>query len=317
MLPLPDPVEPTESNILRLHTNLKNMQAFNDQLYLYTITKCANAFILLGKNDNNDPGLNVGINLLCGGLIGIGGEFDIIGCVAANYLCGLTAQCTDTKPPSLLLEYTSYITRVQATSLELDVELAASANDPVANWNTVRSGSFASPWGNQTLGCTLGQLAAIDFPAELDSLYMEMMEKAVFAFDQTTWWVIMNANLQINGWNTGFMLPTTIPASRIADGDAGMDKYDNNYMIINPAHWSYWIYASSTDKKGHDTSSYVVYDYSVGIDPHNGNDRPISNEAATYLFIDTNPGTIVNPNGLFNRLFVFTQFGLKTIEQVV
>ena len=38
-------------------------------------SKCANAFLLLGKNDDNDPGMNVGLNLLCGTMIGIGGDF--------------------------------------------------------------------------------------------------------------------------------------------------------------------------------------------------------------------------------------------------
>jgi hypothetical protein len=291
------------------------MQAFNDRLYVNTITKCANAFILLGKSDNNDPGMNVGINLLCGAIIGIGGEFGIIGCVAANYFCGVIAEYTDTKPPSLLLQYTSYITRVQATSNQLDLDLAKSDSDPVPNWNTVRTGSFDTPWGVQTWGCTLGQLAAIDFPKEIDVLFDEMMNKAIYAFDQTTWWIIINANFQINGWNSGYMLPPIVPASDVPLGDTGMNNYCNNYELTNPPHWTTWYYEHSTDKKGRDTSTYTIFDYSLGSEPHNGRDQPISNEAANYLFIDTIPGTIINPDGLFNRLFVFKQFGLKTIEQ--
>ena len=86
-------------------------------------------------------------------------------------------------------------------------------------------------------------------------------------------------------------------------------------MIGLPPHWTYWIYSHSTDKKGHDTSTYMILDYSVGSEPHNGRDQPIPNAAAQYLFIDTIPGTIVNANGLFERYFVFNNFGLKTIEQ--
>ena len=87
-------------------------------------------------------------------------------------------------------------------------------------------------------------------------------------------------------------------------------------MIQLPPHWTFWIYNHSTDKKGHDTSTYTIFDYSVGVEPTNrGYDVPIPNGAATYLFIDTIPGTVVNTNGLFNRVFVFNNFGLKKIEQ--
>ena len=51
MNPLPDPVEPTDVNIARVRTNLKNLQHFNDQLYMYTITKTANCFLLLANTD--------------------------------------------------------------------------------------------------------------------------------------------------------------------------------------------------------------------------------------------------------------------------
>jgi hypothetical protein len=316
MQPLPDPVDPTAENVARLKTNLKNMQTFNDQLYTYTIPKCANAFYLLAKTDNSDPGMNVGINLLCGALIGIGGEFGIIGCVAANYFCGLIAEYTTTKPPSLLEQFTSYISRVQATSSQVDMDIAISDSDPVSNWNTVKTGSFATPWGTQSASCSLGQLAAIDFPKETDVLYQQMMDKALFSFDQTTWWIVINANFQSNGWNSGWLLPPIIQASDVPKGDEGMNNYSNNYMVEFPPHWSYWIYCAQTDKKGRDTSYYVLYDYSLGSPPHKGNDQPISNEAANYLFIDTIPGTVVNAAGLFNRLFVFTKFGLKVIEQV-
>ena len=71
MNPLPDPVDPTDENIRRLRTNLANLEHFNDQLYTYTITKTANCFLLFTKTDNGDPGMNIGINLLCGAMIGI------------------------------------------------------------------------------------------------------------------------------------------------------------------------------------------------------------------------------------------------------
>lgn len=311
MNPLPDPVDPTDVNIRRLRTNLKNLQSFNDKLYTYTITKTANCFLLFSKTDNADPGMNIGINLLCGAMIGIGGDYGFLGAVIANYFCGLVSEYSVTSPPSLLTSYTSYITRIQATSIQADNDMAISDQDPVKNWNTVKSGSFNTPWGIKSASCTLGQLAAINVPTEIDPIYEQMMTKAVFCFEQMLWWTVMNQNYQVNGWNSGFMLPPIVQASDVPQGDTGMNNYCNNYMIGLPAHWTYWGYDHSTDKKGRDTSTYVIMDYSVGSEPKNMHDQPIPDAAARYLFIDTIPGTIVNANGLFNRYFVFNEFGLK------
>ena len=317
MNPLPDPVDPTDENIRRLRTNLANLEHFNDQLYTYTITKTANCFLLFTKTDNGDPGMNIGINLLCGAMIGIGADYGFMGAVIANYFCGLVSGYSTTTPPSLIASYTSYITRIQATSIQADRDMEESSTDPASNWTKVYSGSFNTPWGTKSASCTLGQLAAVDIPPETDPTYGAMMAKAIFAFDQMLWWSVINQNYQVNGWNTGFMLPVIVQASDVPQGDTGMNNWCNNYMIGLPPHWSYWIYSHSTDKKGHDTSSYMILDYSVGGEPTNrGQDQPIPNAAAQYLFIDTIPGTIVNANGLFNRVFVFNDFGLKKIEQV-
>ena len=316
MNPLPDPVEPTDANIVRLRSNLKNLQHFNDQLYTYTITKTANCFLLFTRSDNGDPGMNIGINLLCGAMIGIGADYGFMGAVIANYFCGLVSEYSVAPPPSLISNYTSYITRIQATSIQADLDMSYSDKDPVQNWSTVRSGSFNTPWGSKSASCTLGQLAAVDIPTEIDPTYNLMMAKAVFCFDQMLWWSMMNQNYQINGWNSGFMLPVIVQASDVPQGDAGMDKFCANYMVTLPAYWSYWLYSHTTDKKGRDTSTYVVYNYSVGSEPNNrGEDQMIPDNAARYLFIDTIPGTIVNAEGLFNRVFVFNNFGFKKIEQ--
>lgn len=315
MEPLPAPVDPTEANLARLRTNLKNMQHFNDQLYVNTIAKTANAFLLLSRTDSGDPGMSIGINLLCGAMIGVGAEFGIVGAVVANYFCGLVSQYSTSTPPSLLTQYTSYITRIQATSNQADLDMAESDANPVSNWSTSRSGSFATPWGTKSASCTLGQLAAVDVPNEMNPAYDQMMIKAVFAFDQTLWWYIVNQNYQVNGWNSGFMLPVIVQASDVPNGDTGMNNYCNNYMAELPPHWTYWLYSHSTDKKGHDTSTYMLLDYSLGSAPVHGKDQPVPDAAATYMFIDTIPGTVINAAGLFNRLFVFTGFGLKTVEQ--
>lgn len=308
---LPDPVDPTPENIERAKTNLVNLQKFNDQLYMYTVTKCANCFLLLSLSDNNDPGMGVGLDLLSGAITGLlADEFGIVGHIAAEYICGRIEEYSTTNPPSLLQKFSSYVTRIQQTSIQLDTDLAIYHSDPTTYWDTTYSGTVNTPWGSQSYGCCLGQLATIDFPNESSPDYMAMMTKAVYSFDQFLWWTLIKNNLYRNGWNSGYGLPPNVPVSDIPLGDTGANNYSNNYMTELPAHLMVWSYTHQTDKKGRDTSYYTFMDYSLGWAPDHGKDRPISDAAATYLFIDTIPGTVVNPDGLFNRYYVFYNFGL-------
>jgi len=304
--------DPTDENIVRVRNNLKNLQKFNDQLYTYTIGKCANCFLLLTLNDNEDPGMGVGLDLLSGAITGIcAEEFGIAGHIAAEFICGRIEEYASSEPPSLLNKLSSYITRVQQTSIQLDSDLALYHSEPTAYWTTTYSGTVNTPWGPQSYSGCLGQLATIDFPTETSPVYMAMMTKAVFSFDQFIWWSLIKNNLYRNGWNSGYLLPPIVQASDIPKGDVGANNYSSNYMVRLPAHLNIWYYCAQTDKKGRDTSFYVFYDYSLGWPPTHGNDNPISDDAARYLFIDTIPGTVVNPDGLFNRNYVFYNFGLS------
>ena len=173
---------------------------------------------------------------------------------------------------------------------------------------------YSTPWGIKTASCTLGQLASIDIPNESDIEYDQMMIKAIFSFYQMLWWSMTNQNYQINGFNTGFMLPLIIQASDVpeGEGDYEMNNICSNNMINTPPQWYYWTYQYMIDKKGRNISTYTMYDYSIGIEPTSrGYDQPIPNLDAQYLFIDTIPEIVININGLFNRFFVFNNFGLK------
>jgi hypothetical protein len=309
--PLPDPVQPTSANISRVKVNLENLQRFNDQLYTYTISKCNNAFALLTLRDDSDPGMGIGLDLLSGAITGIcSEEFGIIGHIAAEFIVGRIEEYATSKPPSLLNQYSSYVTRTQSTSIQLDMDLAKYHSDPVTYWYETFSGTVNTPWGPQTYGCCLGQLAAIDFPPESDPLYMAMMAKAIYSYDQYIWWMLIKGNLFRNGWNSGYGLPPNVPASDIPKGDEGANNYCDSYMQGLPSHLMKWGYWTETDKKGRVTGYYTFYDYSLGWTPKAGKDYPISDAAANYLFIDTIPGVVVNPDGLFQRDFVFYGFGL-------
>ena len=308
MSSLPEPVPPTDATIAIARMNLTNLQRFNDLFYTYTISKCANAFLLLGKNDDNDPGMNVGINLICGALIGVGGDFGVIGCVLANYFTGLISMYGTSKPFSLLQAFASYITRIQATSLQADRDMAVDYKYPSTNWYTVKTGTFDTPWGSKTYGCCLGQLAAVNLPAETDPMFSDMMAKALYNFDQMIWWTVIKQNFQINVWNANG--PTYLVKKY---GQDWINNYCKELIIKYPATNCTWtigglrLWGGLGPKKDY----YFVNESTLGSKPINNKDQPISDAAARYLFIDTIPGDIINTNGLFNRSFVFNDCGIR------
>lgn len=317
MQSLPDPLEPTTANINKVKTNLTNLQKFNDTFYIYSISKCANAFLLLGKNDANDPGMQVGINLLCGAIIGVGGEYGVLGCVMANYFCGLISQYTNsnTPPSQLLTVFASYITRIQATSVQADHDMAIDYTNPTTNWYVVKSGTFETPWGERTLGCCLGQLATVDIPAETDPQFDELMFKILYAFDQTLWWTILRQNFQINKW---FMnqSPEYLVSKYSQDW---INNYCKGLNIKYPATNNTWeiIQIRNFSGLGKKKSYYMVNEASLGSPPNKGNDQTISDGAAKYLFIDSIPGDIINTSGLFTREYIFNSAGIKNCNQII
>jgi len=305
--------EPTPQNILQVQTNCKNIQDFNNQLYTYTISKTANCFLLLSLSDNQDPGLQIGLDLLSGAITGLlTEEFgNIGGNIAASFIIGRIEAYASYTPPSLLNKCSSYITRVQETSLQLNGDLDNYHSDPKTYWYEQVSGTINGPWGAQEYSGCLGQLADVDFPKEIDPLFNQMMLKAIYCFDQYLWWSVIKNNLYRVGQNEGYGLPAVVPASDMKQGDVGANNYCNEQMTSLPSYLAIWYYDQSQDKKGHDTSTYTFYEYYLGWPVKDTKTCPINNDAANYLFIDTIPGNIINPNGLFNRYDVFYNFGLE------
>ena len=315
MQPLPNPVPLNNANINILKTNLTNIQRFNDVFYTYSISKCANAFLLLGKNDDNDPGIAVGVDLLCGTMVGIGSYFGFVGSLLSTYMCAEVSAFSVTNPPSLLANFASYVTRIQATSLELNKSIATDYTDPTDNWYTVKSGSFNTYNGKQTVSCCLGQVAAINFPNETDPLFEEMMTKTLFSFDQTLWWIVLTQCFQINVWHSS-QDPEYLVSKYNEDW---ANNYCKNLIIKNLSNNITWeiqqirgFYGIGKKK-----SYYVILQSSIGLPPKHNADQTISNGAAKYLFIDSIPGDIINPLGLFNRSFVFNNFGMKVVSQYI
>jgi len=59
--------------------------------------------------------------------------------------------------------------------------------------------------------------------------------------------------------------------------------------------------------KGKDKSYYDYNQNNIGDGPSAFSDGHLSDQACQYMFIDSYNNVIINPHGLFERAFVFTQ----------
>ena len=291
---------PTEVDILRVKTNLRNMINFNNQLYVQGNTKILNAFLLLSISDDHDLGFEIGLNLLKGAMIGIGAEGGIIGAIAANFLCGVVDSYTTTKPVSLNVQMSNLITRFQKTSEQLDVDLEMYYGNPSQYWNTTFIGSVTNAFGTYPVSCTFSDLATIDFPDETNSLFMDYILKAQYALDQQVWFTLL-PNFVI----TKFYPSTIYPCKTYSE-----QKMETNaawFYGVHKSYWNNWTYYHDTNRKGEDTSYYSQNENDIGTGAGAFTDGHLNDSACDYLFIDSYDNVIINANGLFHRSFVFTQ----------
>ena len=74
----------------KVQANLVSMQKFNDFVYdTAAVNKVTNAYLLLSEQDNSDPGVTIGLNLLESAFRAIGSFAGPAGTFAASFLSGL------------------------------------------------------------------------------------------------------------------------------------------------------------------------------------------------------------------------------------
>src|SRR6201995_4677304 len=126
---------PTQDQILKVQTNLTNMQAFNDYIHSYGKDKILNAYFLLSEPDQSDPGLAVVLNVMEGAFWAIGSEGGPIGNFVASFLSGMLSYWATDTPPDLNGAFADYISRFSKTCLEVDAQLAVYHQDVAGNWD--------------------------------------------------------------------------------------------------------------------------------------------------------------------------------------
>jgi hypothetical protein len=290
---------PTEEQIRRVKTNLTNMIAFNQQLQTEGNVKILNAFALLSIPDNKDLGLQIGLNLLCGSISAISGLAGPVGSIGGHFLDGVVGHYADQTPPSLAGSFASLLSRFQATSEQLQLTLEEFYQDPAANWNTVYSGYVNTPFTSYTASGSLSELSTIDFPSQEAPEFTELLEVAQFSLDQCAWAQLL----------TNFVITKYYPTSMYKCDSYSEQQMENNaasFYGVHPSYYNTWTYVNHVHK-GKDKSYYDYNQNNIGNGPSAFSDGHLSDQACQYMFIDSYDNVIINPKGLFERAFVFTQ----------
>ena len=290
---------PTEEQIRRVKTNLTNMIAFNEQLQIEGNVKILNAFALLSIPDNKDLGLQIGLNLLCGSISAISGLAGPVGSIGGHFLDGVVGHYADQTPPSLAGSFASLLSRFQATSEQLQLTLEEFYQDPTGNWNTVYSGYVNTPFTSYTASGSLSELSTIDFPSQEAPDFTELLEAAQFSLDQCAWAQLV----------TNFVITKYYPTSMYKCGSYSEQQMENNaasFYGVHPSYYNTWTYVNHVHK-GKDKSYYDYNQNNIGDGPSAFSDGHLSDQACQYMFIDSYDNVIINPKGLFERAFVFTQ----------
>jgi hypothetical protein len=290
---------PSEEQILHVKQNLRNLINFNNELYIQGNTKIINAYLLLSLADNHDLGLTIGLNLLKGTFIALGVEGGIVGGIVANFLCGVVDGYAVSTPPSLNAQMSSLLTRFQATSEQLTVDLEMYYGNPAAYWNTTFNGSVTNAFGTYSISSTFSDLDTIDFPTETDSEFMQYLLTAQYALDQEVWYTLL-PNFVITQFNPSSDYPCKTSSEQEMESDAA------SFYAKHKSYWNNWVYHYSTNRKGEDNSYYTQWQNDIGTGAGAFTDGALNNSACDYLFMDSYDNVIINPNGLFHRSFVFT-----------
>jgi hypothetical protein len=291
---------PTPAQIAIVQTNLQNMQALNDYVYTHGQSKIMNAYSLLHQPDSSDPGLTIGLNILEGAFWAIGGSLGPIGNFAASFLSGMVAwwATPSNTPPTLGTSFSSLITRFNATSIQVDTNLATYYQNVAGNWNT----SFDYN-GNTT---TLSDLAVATFPAETDPAFFPLANNALFALDQYIWTFLLKSNYKVTYWDAG---SDFIPYSVVSDPAASA----SSFYGAHPAYYETWTRVQTSGCAGQ--NGWNMPQYSLGGSTTEFTDAALNDGSCQYLFIDSVPGTTINPDGLFTRETVFTGLNIPTATQ--
>jgi hypothetical protein len=288
----------TPDQIARVKANLSNMVVFTNIINQYGSEKIINCFALLAETDGSDVGLNSMLNLLCGCFWAIGSYYGAVGAISANFLAGCVNhwKSSDCTPQSLLGSFASIYSRFNQTCIEVTNELGVYNNDPVTYWNKTFT------YNDQTV--TLGDLATIDFPTQGTEEFQTFEDAALFNLDQGVWQI----NLQKFCVVTTFTMVGHESMKRV-NKDGGPDAILNDFYSNNHGN-SQYMYLQYNPGQGMTKEGYDSHQFFFGHEKRPDKPGYLSDAAYNYIFKNTTPTNITNPNGLWLREYLFGPINL-------
>lgn len=292
---------PTPTDIANAQANLNNMIVFNTQFYSYGNANILNAYALLQQTDNQDPGLQIGLNLLTSAMAALGGTVGFTGALAGNFIAAMVAQYSTQTPISLSVEFSSLIERFQQTSLQCGSDLQNLYENTSEMWNNTYSGELITPFSTTTITANVSDLATPNlFPSIDDPMFTSLLETASYALNQSIWSVLLPKFI-ITQYEPAIEYPT----SQFTEQD--MQNNATDFYSAHPAYYNTWVYESAKKSKN---DAYWLTQSNLGTGASLTSDGSLNDSACQYLFIDAYDGVIINPNGLFDREFVFTSLNI-------
>ena len=295
---------PTQADIDKVKQNLSNLIDLNTDILTNGNIKIDNAGLLLSIKDDQDLGVQIGINLLTGAFLGLAAvQAGFVGAFVANFCCGVVSNYTTTNPPSLQSSVANLKERLQVTSIQFQYDLQKFYDDPVTYWDTEYCGNVVNAFGTYPVCGKLSDLVNATVPSKTDTEYTKNLIQAVFGLDQVIW-----DNLLRN-----FIITEIYPADayyvKYGYTEQTMESDASSYYENHPSYWWYWKYEQSKGFWGGDKSAYWRTDHNIGTGWSLTSDGHLSDSACNYLFSDLYNG-VPNPNvavsgGLYTREFVF------------
>ncbi|KAF0813439.1 hypothetical protein IGB42_01790 [Andreprevotia sp. IGB-42] len=295
---------PTPDQIALARSNLSILRELNEEACLHHLPKILNAYALLvGNKDESDPGIAFLLEIFQGLFSALGAEVGGgAGKAAAGFVAGLVANWISAPPSSLNTQFASYATRYDATVRALSLQL-----DTInANLGSSDAALVQQTWDSKVsyngITTAVADFAAPGLPkVKEDPLFDHMVDKVTFSQDQALWKQMLIQNYQ------------ALYYTWYHRGQAGSPPLSwSQYRL---SFYKYCYYTYYTFQAGYEPPFYLwcVNEYVVC---RKGTVEwyYLNGDACDYLFIDSTPGTIINPNGLFGREEVVQFLGIVHVE---
>ena len=292
---------PTSEQIQQVQKNLANLISLNNYLLEGGNMRIENAFTLLSMNDDTDPGIDVGANLLDSAFL-MAGDLFPGGVIAATFACAVVANYTTVTPPSLLGTASNLLDRFQLTNYQFNSDLEMFHSNVEQYWDVVYGGSVVNAFGTTPVSGSLSDLANVVIPGPDDEGFQNLVNILVYGTDQVVWFTLLkNYYIQtapIAGGG-GDYIPTTEQEQQ--ELNKWYPNHPQEYATLMNENDQTWIQGYVLQKAKNDN---------------------ISVNAANYLF-NNYYGDVLNPDatqntytkGLYAREMVYTGMGLTVNQQ--